>query len=100
LARTYLTALRFLGYVSDKDRSLFLSKEDELFTVKSGSTVLKSCQVKVVGKGQVVLYDTVTKVKVRIQLTGSGGKRSGQSMVRKITAVRARRALPRSSERS
>jgi hypothetical protein len=55
LARTYLSTFRFLVYVSDKDSSLFLSKEDELFTVKSGSTVLKSCQVKVAGKGQLVL---------------------------------------------
>jgi hypothetical protein len=36
--------------------------------------VLKNYQIKAVGKDHVVLYDTVTKVEVRIELTGSGGK--------------------------
>jgi hypothetical protein len=74
LARADLSTFRFLGYVTDKDRSLFLSKEGELFIVKSGDTVLKNYQIKAVGKDHVVLHDTVTKVEIRIDLTGSGGK--------------------------
>ncbi len=73
-ARSDLSTFRFLGYLTDKDSSLFLSKDGELFIVKSGDTVLKNYQVKTVGKDQVVLYDTVTKVEVRIELTGSGAK--------------------------
>jgi hypothetical protein len=74
LARADLSKFRFLGYLTDKDSSLFLSKEGELFIVKSGGMVLKNYQIKAVGKDHVVLYDTVTKVEVRIELTGSGGK--------------------------
>jgi hypothetical protein len=74
LARADLSKFRFLGYLTDKDSSLFLSKEGELFIVKSGGMVLKNYQIKTVGKDHVVLYDTVTKVEVRIELTGSGGK--------------------------
>jgi hypothetical protein len=73
-ARADLSKFRFLGYLTDKDSSLFLSKEGELFIVKSGATVLSTYQVKSAGKDHVVLYDTVTKVEVRIELTGSGGK--------------------------
>jgi hypothetical protein len=73
-ARADLSRFRFLGYLTDKDSSLFLSKDGELFIVKSGDKVLKSYQVKAVGKDHVVLYDTITKVEARIELTGSGGK--------------------------
>jgi len=74
MARADLSKFRFLGYLTDKDSSLFLSKEGELFIVKSGDSVLKNYQVKAVGKDYVVLFDTVTKVEARIELTGSGGK--------------------------
>jgi hypothetical protein len=70
-ARADLSKFRFLGYLTDKDSSLFLSKDGELFIVKSGDTILKNYQVKAVGKDQVVLFDTVTKVEVRVELTGS-----------------------------
>ena len=73
-ARADLSKFRFLGYLTDKDSSLFLSKEGELFIVKSGDIVLKNYQIKVVGKDHVVLYDTITKVEVRVELSGSGGK--------------------------
>ena len=72
IARADLSRFRFLGYLTDKDSSLFLSKDGELFIVKSGDTILKNYQVKAVGKDQVVLFDTITKVEVRIELTGSG----------------------------
>lgn len=70
-ARADLSRFRFLGYLTDKDSSLFLSKDGELFIVKSGDTILKNYQVKAVGKDQVVLFDTITKVEVRVELTGS-----------------------------
>jgi len=73
-ARADLSRFRFLGYLTDKDSSLFLSKDGELFIVKSGDKVMKNYQVKAVGKDHVVLFDTVTKVEARIELTGSGGK--------------------------
>ncbi|NTW58092.1 MAG: hypothetical protein HGA43_02845 [Nitrospirae bacterium] len=74
LARADLSTLRFLGYLTDEDSSRFLSKEGELFIVKSGDTVLKNYMIKAVGKDHVIMHDMVTKVEVRIELTGSGGK--------------------------
>jgi hypothetical protein len=74
-ARADLATFRFLGYLTDKDSSLFLSKGGELFIAKSGDTVLKSYQIKSAGKDHVILYDTATKVEVRIDLTGSEGAR-------------------------
>lgn len=71
MARADLSRFRFLGYLTDKDSSLFLSKDGELFIVKSGDTILKNYQVKAVGKDHVVLVDTITKVEVRVELTGS-----------------------------
>ena len=70
-ARADLSRFRFLGYLTDKDSSLFLSKDGELFIVKSGDTMLKRYQVKAAGKDHVVLFDTITKVEVRVELTGS-----------------------------
>ena len=74
-ARADLSTFRFLGYLTDKDSSLFLSKGGELFIAKSGDTVLKSYKIKSAGKDHVILYDTATKVEVRIELTGSEGAR-------------------------
>ncbi len=71
-ARADLSRFRFLGYLTDKDSSLFLSKDGELFIVKSGDRVLKNYEVKSVGKDYVILYDTITKVEARIELTGGG----------------------------
>jgi len=71
MARADLSRFRFLGYLTDKDSSLFLSRDGELFIVKSGDSILKNYLVKTVGKDHVVLLDTITKVEVRIELTGS-----------------------------
>jgi len=71
LARADLSKFRFLGYVTEKESTLFLSKDGELFIVKSGDMILKNYQVRSVGKDQVVLFDTITKVEVRVELTGS-----------------------------
>jgi hypothetical protein len=72
LARADLSKFRFLGYLTDRDRSLFLSKDGETFIVKSGDRVLKNYTIKDAGKDYVILLDTVTQVEVRIELSGSG----------------------------
>jgi hypothetical protein len=69
-ARADLSKFRFLGYLTDKDNTLFLSKDGELFVVKSGDQVLKNYKVKEAGKDYVILLDTVTRVEVRIFLSG------------------------------
>ncbi len=71
-ARADLSKFRFLGYLTDRDRSLFLSKDGETFIVKSGDRVLKNYTIKDAGKDYVILLDTVTNVEVRIELSGSG----------------------------
>jgi cell division septation protein DedD len=69
-ARIDLSKFSFLGYLTDKDNTLFLSKEGQLFIVKSGGLVLGNYKVKEAGKDSVVLLDTVTRVEVRIYLSG------------------------------
>lgn len=69
-ARADLSKFRFLGYLTDKDSSLFLSKEGETFIVRSGDSVLKNYRVKETGKDYVVLFDTVTRVERKIELSG------------------------------
>jgi WD40 repeat protein len=71
-AEADLSKFRFLGYLTDVDRSLFLSKDGETFIVKSGDRVLKNYKIKDAGKDYVILLDTVTQVEVRIELSGSG----------------------------
>jgi len=70
MAKADLAKFRFLGYLKDKDNTLFLSKDGELFIVKSGDTVVKTYKVKESGKDFVVVLDTVTKVEVRVELSG------------------------------
>lgn len=69
-SRADLAKFRFLGYLTDKENSLFLSKDGELFIVKSGETVQKNYKVKEAGIDYVLLVDTVTRVEARIELTG------------------------------
>jgi len=71
LARADLSKFRFLGYLTDKDNTLFLSKDGENFLVKSGDRVLRNYRVKEAGKDHVVLFDTITRVEVRVELSGS-----------------------------
>lgn len=75
-ARADLLKFRFLGYLTDpgKENSLFLSKDGELFIVKSGDQVLRNYKVKEAGKDYVVLLDTITRVEVRIALSGGDSK--------------------------
>lgn len=70
-ARADLSRFRFLGFLTDQESSLFLSKDGELFIVKGGDRVLKNYQVKETGKDYVVLFDTITHVEARIELSGS-----------------------------
>ena len=70
-ARADLSKFRFLGYLTDKENTLFLSKDGELFMVKSGDKVLKSYKIKGATKDYVVLLDTITHVEVRVELSGS-----------------------------
>ena len=69
-ARSDLSKFKFLGYLTEKDTTLFLSKDGELFIVKSGGIVLKYYKVKEAYKDYVVLQDTVTHVEMRVGPTG------------------------------
>lgn len=77
-ARTDLSKFRFLGYLTDRESSLFLSKDGELFIVKGGDTVLRTYTVKETGKDYVVLLDTATNVEVRVELSGGSDQGSQQ----------------------
>ncbi len=68
--RADLMKFQFLGYLTDKVSTLFLSKDGELFIVKSGDKILKSYKVKEAKKNYVILYDTITRVEVRLELPG------------------------------
>jgi hypothetical protein len=70
-ARADLNKFKYLGYLTEKDNTLFLSKEGELFIVKRGDSILKSYKVKEVNKNFVVLLDTVTGVEVQLELSGA-----------------------------
>ncbi len=70
LSRADLSKFRFLGYLTEKDNSLFLTKDGELFIVKIGERILKTYQVKEASKDSVILLDTATRVEVRVDLSG------------------------------
>jgi hypothetical protein len=69
-ARADLMKFQLVGYLTDKESTLFLSKEGELFIVKKGSKLLKSYKVKETGKNFVILLDTITGVEVQLELPG------------------------------
>lgn len=79
-ARADLSKFRFLGYLTDTDTesSLFLAKDGETFIVHSGDAVLKNYRVKQAGKDFVVLLDTITRVEVKVELSG-GAEQAPQS---------------------
>jgi hypothetical protein len=81
-ARADLSRFRFLGYLTDKDSTLFLSKDGELYIVRSGDTVLKNYRVKEAGKDHVVLLDSMTRVEVRIELSGGADQAPPQQRLR------------------
>ena len=69
-ARADLMKIQLVGYLTEKDSTIFLSKEGELFIVKKGSKLLKSYKVKETGKNYVILLDTITGVEVKLELPG------------------------------
>lgn len=75
-ARADLMKFQFAGYLTDKESTIFLSKEGELFIVKKGSKLIKSYKVKDTGKNYVILLDTVTGVEVQLDLPGADMSRS------------------------
>jgi hypothetical protein len=79
-ARADLSRFRFLGYLTDKESSLFLSKDGETFIVRSGDTILRNYRVKEAGRDFVILVDTATRVEVKVEL--SGGEQSGPQRFR------------------
>jgi hypothetical protein len=70
-SRADLSKFSFLGYLTDKESTLFLSKDGELFIVKRGDRVLDNYKVKEASKDFVILLDTVTGVAMRIDMSGS-----------------------------
>jgi len=70
VSRADLAKFRFLGYLTAKENTFFLSKDGELFIVKSGDRFHKTYQVKKATNDAVVLLDTITGVEMRIDLSG------------------------------
>ncbi len=73
LARADISKFRYLGYtLTDKDNSFFLSKDGELFIVKSSDRTVKNYTIKEANKDYIVLLDPATRVEGKIELSGSG----------------------------
>jgi hypothetical protein len=72
LARADLAKFRYLGYLTEKDNSLFLSKDGELFIVKIGDTIGTTYKIKEANKDFIVILDTATRVEGRVSLSGEG----------------------------
>jgi hypothetical protein len=71
-ARADLAKFRYLGYVIEKDTTVFLSKESELYVVKSGDRIGTTYKVKEANKDFVVIVDTAARVEGRVSLSGDG----------------------------
>jgi len=69
-SRAELLKFKYLGYLVEKDMTLFLSKAGELFVVKVGDKVLAGYTVKEANKDFVVILDTATRVEGRVPLAG------------------------------
>jgi len=72
LARADLTKFRYLGYLSEKETTLFLSKDGELFIVKIGDKIGTTYKIKEANKDFIVILDTATLVEGRVSLSGEG----------------------------
>jgi len=75
-ARAELSKFRFLGYLTEKDSTLFLSKDNELFIVKKGDIIQKNYKVKEAKSNFVVMLDIATGVETRVELPGGEIKSS------------------------
>ena len=82
-ARADLMKFQFAGYLTDKESTIFLSKEGELFIVKKGSKLIKSYKVKDTGKNYVILLDTVTGVEVQLDLPGADMSQQHEPLMQK-----------------
>jgi hypothetical protein len=89
MARAQLSKFRFLGYLTEKDNTLFLSMDGELVMGKSGDIILKSYIIKETGKDFVVLMDMSTRVEVRVVL--SGGAQASPAVQPQRPAVQPQR---------
>jgi hypothetical protein len=69
-ARADLMKFEFVGYLTEKDSTIFLKKGGDLFIVKKGNTLLSSYKVKEAERNYVILLDTVTGVEVKLELPG------------------------------
>ncbi len=78
LVRADLAKFRYLGYVIEKATTVFLSKESELFIVKSGDRIGSTYKVKEANKDFVVILDTATRVEGRVSLSGEGAQQQPQ----------------------
>ena len=70
LARADLAKFRYLGYLSEKETTLFLSKGGELFIVKIGDKIGTTYTIKEANKDFIVILDTATRVEGRVSLSG------------------------------
>ena len=91
--RADLMKFQLLGYLTEKDSTLFLSKEGELFVVKKGSKLLKSYKVKEANKNYVILLDTITGVEVQLELPGGEMSPQQESQQQPLTQKRQLRNL-------
>jgi hypothetical protein len=82
-ARADLMKFQFVGYLTEKESTIFLSKEGELFIVKKGSKLIKSYKVKDTGKNFVILLDTVTGVEVQLDLPGADMSSQQEKLMQK-----------------
>jgi len=78
LARADLAKFRYLGYLTEKDNTLFLSKDGELFIKKIGDTIGTMYKIKEANKDFIVILDTATRVEGRISLSGEGTQQPPQ----------------------
>jgi hypothetical protein len=79
LVRADLAKFRYLGYVIEKDTTVFLSKESELFIVKSGDRIGPAYKIKEANKDFVVILDTATRVEGRVSMSGEGAQQQAQT---------------------
>lgn len=78
LARTDLAKFRYLGYISEKETTLFLSKGGELFIVKIGDKIGTTYTIKEANKDFIIILDTATHVEGRVSLSGDGTQQPQQ----------------------
>jgi hypothetical protein len=96
LSRADLAKFRFLGYLTAKDNTFFLSKDGELFIVKSGDNFHKNYQVKKATNDAVVLLDTATGVEMRIDLAGGEPQQQTQQQPQQRTQQPQQQQMQRS----